>query len=88
MLVGTVAVGTSAYYLIEGWSALDSFYMVVITLSTVGFHEVQPLSHLGQIVTIGVILSGLFSLTFLGAGVSRLILEGEIRRVTLPTNRL
>ncbi len=37
--------GTLGYYLIEGWSFLDSFYMTVITLSTTGYKEVYPLSH-------------------------------------------
>ena len=81
MLVLTVAVGTLAFHRLEGWSALDSFYMVVITLSTVGFREVYPLSDTGKALTIGVIGFGLASLTLLGASVTRLILEGELRQV-------
>ena len=49
-------------------------------MSTVGYREVQPLSDLGKIVTIGVIGFGLVALMLLGTGVSRLILEGELRR--------
>ena len=77
----TVAGGAAAYHYVEGWSWLDSFYMVVITLSTVGFREVHDLSGTGQLITIGVISFGLLAITFLVAGVTRIILEGEIRRV-------
>ncbi|MDV5165185.1 MAG: potassium channel family protein [Candidatus Scalindua sp.] len=40
--------GTAGYYFIEGWKVFDSLYMTVITLSTVGFHEVEPLSKSGK----------------------------------------
>src|SRR3972149_7006183 len=36
--------GTVGYMLIEGWSALDALFMTAITLSTVGYGEVEPLS--------------------------------------------
>ncbi|MFQ5743622.1 MAG: potassium channel family protein, partial [Acidobacteriota bacterium] len=77
----TVSAGAAAYHWLEGWSLLDSFYMVVITLSTVGFGEVRPLSPSGQVVTMGVILFGLMALTLVVGSVTRMVLEGEIRRV-------
>ncbi len=55
--------------------------MVVITLSTVGYREVSPLSDAGKLVTIGVIGIGLASMTLLVASVTRLILEGELQAV-------
>jgi voltage-gated potassium channel len=44
ILVLVIAIGTVGYHLIEDWSIADSFYMTVITLSTVGFGEVRPRS--------------------------------------------
>lgn len=81
MLCATVVAGSVAYHYVEGWSALDSVYMVVITLSTVGYREVSPLSDAGKLVTIGVIGIGLASMTLLVASVTRLILEGELQAV-------
>ena len=40
-----VAIGSGSFYTIGGdeWSIIDSIYMTIITLSTVGFGEVYPL---------------------------------------------
>lgn len=53
--------GTLGYMLIEGWGLIDAFYMTAITLTTVGFGEVEPLSALGRVFTT--------LLVFLGVGV-------------------
>ncbi len=44
ILLIIVSVGIFGYSVIENWALLDAVYMVVITLFTVGFQEVQPLS--------------------------------------------
>jgi len=81
MVATTIVFGVTAYQWIEGWSFLDSLYMVVITLSTVGFAEVQPLSPGGEIITIGIIVLGLASVSLVVGQVTRLIVEGELRQV-------
>ncbi len=62
--------GTLGYMLLEGWSELDAFYMTTISLTTVGFGEVQPLSREGRLFTIVLILLGVGVLTY---GISSLV---------------
>jgi voltage-gated potassium channel len=58
VIVGVHAAGTLGYVLIEGWSAWDAFYMTVITVTTVGYGEVHPLSQAGRVFTVWILLSG------------------------------
>src|SRR5438270_426218 len=45
-------VGTAGFHHIEGWSWFDGFYMVVTTLTTIGYQETHPLSHAGRVFNI------------------------------------
>lgn len=49
MLVVILCIGTSGYMLIEHASFLDSLYMSVITITTVGYGEIIPLSPAGRV---------------------------------------
>jgi Ion channel len=40
-----LVLGTLGFVLIEGYSSFDAFYMALITISTVGYQELKPLSH-------------------------------------------
>lgn len=73
--------GTVGFHFIEHWSWFDSFYMVVITLSTIGYQEVHPLSHGGRIFNIILITAGV-ALVFLMIGaLTQALLEFELGRV-------
>ncbi len=73
--------GTAGYYFIEGWEVFDSLYMTVITLSTVGFHEIEPLSKAGKAFTIGLIFFSLGVVAFAVNYGLKAIFEGEIQDV-------
>jgi len=78
LLLLVMAVGTAGYHYIEGWPWFDGFYMVVTTLTTIGYQEVHPLSHAGRVFNVFVILSGV-SLLLLGVGsLSQALLEFEL----------
>src|SRR5215471_4914413 len=54
-------IGTMGFMAIERWSFIDSFYMTVITLATIGYGEVRPLDTAGRIFDIGLIVFGVTS---------------------------
>jgi voltage-gated potassium channel len=79
LLLLVMAIGTAGYHYIEGWPWFDGFYMVVTTLTTIGYQEVHPLSHAGRVFNIFVILAGV-SLLLLGVGaLSQALLEFELQ---------
>ena len=69
------------YMWIEGWNFLDSMYMTAITLTTVGFGEVRPLSQAGRIYTAVVIFFGVGTVLYIFASVSQTLFEGHLRAV-------
>lgn len=73
--------GTVGYHLLEGWPLLDGLFMTVITLTTIGFGETQPLDTSGQVFTISVILLGVGSVAAAFAVVSELVASGDLARL-------
>jgi len=57
----------------------EAFYMTLITISTVGFSEVKPLSHTGRMITIVIIVCGISLLTYTLGQVAKIFVEGELR---------
>ena len=53
-----LVLGTAGYMLIEGWGLIDSLYMTVITLATVGYGEVHAISQTGRVFTVVLIVLG------------------------------
>lgn len=73
--------GVYGYMAVEGWSYLESFYMVLITLATVGFEEVRPLSDDGMVLTSVLILLGVGNFAFLIGSFTQILVEGRIQNV-------
>jgi voltage-gated potassium channel len=76
LVVAAVAYGVTGYMVIEGWSFLDSLYMTVTTLTTVGFREVHPLDQSGRIFTLTVIVVGVGLVLVTIAVTAQWVLEG------------
>lgn len=74
-----IGVGTMGYILIEKWNFFDSFYMTIITMSTVGFGEVHELSVEGKMFTAFLLIScfGIFAYTI--SSLTSYIVGGEYR---------
>lgn len=73
-----LVLGIVGFTLIENYGLIDAVYMTVITLSTVGYTEVQPLSHAGQLFTSAFILVNIGLFAYIISVFSYYIIEGEI----------
>lgn len=76
-----LAGGTLGYVLLEGWPVFDALYMTVITLTTVGYLEVHPLSTAGRSFTMLLALGGVFTLFYLAGDLIRGMVSGEMARL-------
>jgi voltage-gated potassium channel len=80
LLVFTLFLGTIGYFAFEGMTFFEGFYMTVITISTVGFSEIKPLTLQGRVLTVLIIFMGVGIGGYVLSTIFRLIVEGEIRR--------
>jgi voltage-gated potassium channel len=76
VIVAVHVAGTLGYVLIEGWTLWDAFYMTVITITTVGYGEVHPLSRLGQAFTVVILLTGVGAFFYAFTLIMALLAEG------------
>lgn len=78
-LAAVLAAGTLGYVAIEGWTPLDALYMTVITVATVGFREVYPLSPAGQVFTIGLVAAGVGGIAYSVGIIAEFMVEGHLQ---------
>ncbi len=76
----TMILGTLGYMVIEGWTFGDSAYMMLITLATIGYGEVQPLSNAGRLFTSALILVGVAGLSYTFTTITGTLFEGHLTR--------
>lgn len=72
--------GVSYYHIFEKMTILDAIFMIAITLSTVGYGEVQPLSPAGRVVTIFIIIFGITITGYTAGTFIRMLIEGELSK--------
>ncbi|MBM4446741.1 MAG: potassium channel protein [Chloroflexi bacterium] len=77
LLLLVIFAGTIGYRTIEGWSFMDSLYMTITTITTVGYTEVHPLSTAGRIFSIILILTGVGTAFYILTTLVQYMLEGE-----------
>jgi voltage-gated potassium channel len=73
--------GTIGYHAIEGAGWWDAFYITVITLTTVGYREVFPLSCAGDVSTVILLFAGLGLILLVAMEIRRTVLEGGTRQL-------
>lgn len=79
LLISSLGFGTIGFMVVEGYPAFDAFYMTLITVATVGYMEIHPLSHAGRVFNSFLILFGV-SAVFFGVGaLTQTIIELELQ---------
>ncbi|UCD06430.1 MAG: potassium channel protein [candidate division WOR-3 bacterium] len=84
IVIAIVAVflgGTVGYMIIEGWSFNEALYMTIITISTVGYGEVRPLSGGGRAFTATLIISGILLIATGANFIFSSIMEGTFGEI-------
>ena len=81
LLVGLLVAGSLGFVWLEGWNFFDALYMTVTTLSTVGYGEIHPLTRLGRLYNMVLILGGMGVLFYIVGSLARVLLEGELQAV-------
>ena len=74
-----IATGIVGYMIIEDYTLNEAFYMAMITISTVGYGEVKPLSPDGRIFTSFLIIFNIGALAYIISVISSFIIEGDFK---------
>lgn len=81
MICAVIVFGTAGYMAIEGWSFWDSFYMTVITLTTVGYREIHDMSLGGEIFTVVLLIGGVGTVLYALSAGAKVLIEGELQEL-------
>ena len=79
-LVAILTAGTLGFIVIDGYPPFDAFYMTLITVSTVGYAEVHPLSHAGRVFNSFLIFFGVTIMLLAVGGMTQAIIELELNQ--------
>ena len=80
ILLLIMATGTAGFIFFENYSIIDALYMTTITLATIGYNEVEPLSDAGKIFNIIFIISSFAVFAYIISSLTRDIVSGEMAR--------
>jgi voltage-gated potassium channel len=79
ILITILLIGSFGYHIVQpDYSILDSVYMTVITISTIGYGEVKPLTQAGKLFNIGLIAIGWVGIFMVARMTGQMLIEGEI----------
>lgn len=79
LIAFTMAIGTIGFRLLEGYPLFDAFYMTLITITTVGYQEIRPLSHAGRVFNSFLILFGVSAMFVAVGAMTQTIIELQLQ---------
>lgn len=80
LIPAVIMFGAIGYMVIEDWSFFDSIYMTVISISTTGYREVHPLTPMGRIFSMVIILVGVLAIAYVGGRAIQFFIENQVLR--------
>ncbi len=78
VFLGVLGTGVAGFRFLEGWSWFDSLWMVMITLTTIGYGEPHPMTDEGRMFTLGLIVMGVGLGTYTVGQATRYVVEGVL----------
>lgn len=73
--------GIAGYMIIEDYTFFDALYMSVITIATVGFSEIKPLTDAGRLFTVVLIITSIGTFALAITRITQYVVDGEFQRV-------
>ncbi len=80
LLLIIICGGIAGYMLIEQYNFFDALYMTIITVATVGFEEVHPLSDSGKMFTVFLIIISFGTFAYALTSISKYVMDGEFNQ--------
>ncbi len=80
LIILIICIGIIGFIVIENYNFFDAFYMTIITVATVGFQEVQPLSEAGRGFTIFLIITSFGTFAYAVSSISKYVIDGEFNQ--------
>src|SRR5271167_3559455 len=80
-LIALVLIGVLGFHFLEGWPWFDGFYMVLTTITTIGYGELHPLSPAGRYFNTFIIIAGVGLLLLFFGSATQALLEFELQSV-------
>ena len=77
VLIALWITGTIGYVLIDNYTWFDAFYMTIITVATVGYGEIQPLSNAGRLFTAFLIITSFGTFAYAVSSITKFVFDGE-----------
>ena len=77
ILLSVWVIGTIGYVIIDNYSWFDAFYMTIITVATVGYGEVAPLSQGGKLFTAFLIITSFGTFAYAVSSITKFVIDGE-----------
>ena len=87
-LLAVLVAGSTGYVVIEGWSLFDAVYMTVVTMTTVGYDEVKPLSAAGRTFNFFVMIGGVGLMLYILTVAVQAVVEDEVLKDLFRRRRM